>query len=368
MPIPPRRAALLAALSTVLTATCVAAPSAAAAPAKWRAPHCLSVSGDGAVTFTPDDGRSVAATSTKLAPVAYARVTALPRANTLLATNKRHIERSTDAGCSWTVVGTTDDDLTFYKLAAGAGSVGYAYGVHAPTIYRVDGDAVARRTGPVPGDGMVGLAASPTDSNEVRAVAEDGQVYASGNGARSWRKVGLPPVAGLYSYTAVMDPHNLDHIIVGTLGSAAFTTFDGGRSWLHATGIGTGPRANVFTAAISAADPQTVWAEGYDSAQSTDAARTIWRSSDGGRTFHPVLNGLQATLINGTELFPHPKNPDLLYFSFGTWVAAYGTDLFRYNARTDTVTAAHNSYDGVNSIVFNPADPHFIYLGLTAVR
>lgn len=60
----------------------------------------------------------------------------------------------------------------------------------------------------------------------------------------------------------------------------------------------------MFSAEISTVDSSIVWAEGYDQDRSGNAARRIYRSADGGRTFTGMLDGLEVTLMNGTDLYP----------------------------------------------------------------
>lgn len=58
----------------------------------------------------------------------------------------------------------------------------------------------------------------------------------------------------------------------------------------------------------------------------------------------------------------HPTDPQRLYFVFGA--RFHGTDLFRYDAASNTLSVAHNDVEDINAIAFSPADPRVIYLGL----
>ena len=115
-----------------------------------------------------------------------------------------------------------------------------------------------------------------------------------------------------------------------------------------------------------------MWAEGYDQARSGLAARRIYRSTDGGRTFVGLLDGTDASLINGTDLFPDPVDRDVLHFAYGTWFGGYGTDLYRLDVSpghmaSHLLTWQHDDYDGIDSIAFDPIDPRVMYLGLREV-
>ncbi|MFP5247854.1 MAG: dispase autolysis-inducing protein, partial [Thermoanaerobaculia bacterium] len=95
----------------------------------------------------------------------------------------------------------------------------------------------------------------------------------------------------------------------------------------------------------------------------------IFRSDDGGETYWPVVTEVPGVkLTNGPPMAAHPFDRDILYFTFGTHIFDYGTDLFRYDASTSSLTMTHSTYDDVNSIVFSRRDPTLIYLGIEAVE
>ncbi|MFE9653433.1 WD40/YVTN/BNR-like repeat-containing protein [Micromonospora sp. NPDC006431] len=363
-----RLSGVLALAVTAAGAVNLATAAPAAAADGWHRPQCGVVQGDGSVTFTRNDGGVLARTTTPLTPVAYPRLVALSTPNTLVAISKTAIQRSTDAGCTWQQIADTGLSLAAYYLAAGPDGNAYAYGVNDQPIYRVQGDQVAEVAGPVPGDGVVGLAVDRTDARDVRAVSKAGQVFDSQDGGATWAAVGVPAGQDEFVYQAAVDPADRDHLIVGTMGHGSYVTFDGGRTWTRSAGVGATPQANGFSVAFSPVDPRTVWLEGYDLSQNDNSARHIWRSTDGGRSFVSVLDGVQATLVNGTPLWPSPVDPDVLYFEYGTWFGGYGTDLYRYDASTGRLTSQHNSHDGIAGLAFNPVDPQVMYLGLVEER
>ena len=91
------------------------------------------------------------------------------------------------------------------------------------------------------------------------------------------------------------------------------------------------------------------------------------KSTDGGRTYAPVVDAsATVTIVNGPVMTAHPRDPNVFYFVFGTHFQAYGTDLFRYDAATRSLTVTHNDYDEINAIAFSPAEPSLMYLGLAS--
>jgi photosystem II stability/assembly factor-like uncharacterized protein len=360
----PRKRGVL--LSAAATALCLVPVAAQAAPAPgWTTPDCSVISGDGAFSYTADDGATIAATATAITPQAYSHLAALDRRDALVGVTKNTIQISRDAGCSWATI-AKPRNLSQYDVTAAGKDVAYVYGINDQPIFRVAGDRVQERSGPIADDGVAGLAADDRHPNRLVAVDKHAQVYRSTDGATSWQPVGKVPDADVYQ--AAIDPSDLNHIVIGTSSNATYTTFDGGWRWTQSRGIGTRSHANVFSVAISPNDPSTVWVEGYDLSQSNNGARHIWRSVDGGLHYWPVLDGNDVTLYNGTPLWPSPTDPDVLYFMFGTYFGNYGTDLYRYDDARESVTWTHDHYDGIDSLVFSPADPSVMYLGLSEVH
>jgi photosystem II stability/assembly factor-like uncharacterized protein len=349
------------ALGAAAITLCIPAATADAAAVIpwWSTPGCTSVSGDGAFSFTEDDGHHIAATTVAITPQAYSHLASLGRANSLVGVTKNTIQVSRDAGCSWTVLATPRNLSQYYVVPAGRDTA-YVYGINDQPVYRVSGDAVEVLAGPIEDDGFAGLAADPQRADHLVAVDKEGRLYRSGDGAATWDLISQAPVGSVYD--AAIDPADIDHIVLGTGGVGTVTTFDGGRQWTRSRGVGTQARSNAFTVAISPQDPMVVWAEGYDLRQTGNGARHIWRSVDGGLHFRSVLDGTQVKLYNGTNLWPSPADTDVVYFEFGTYFS--GTDLYRYDAGSGAVSSTHSNFDGIDSLSFSPADPTVMYLGL----
>ncbi|MFF0437625.1 WD40/YVTN/BNR-like repeat-containing protein [Streptomyces sp. NPDC004327] len=346
-------------------------PSAYAATATaWTAPTCTRVVGDGAVTFTTDDGASLTATSGTLKPISYTHgLVALGTANTLLATRNDEIQRSTDAGCSWTHVANLGSGSP--TLTAGVGSRAFAWEPSGSTLARIDGTTVTRLTSPV--TDIVGLGTDPADAGHVRLAGNDGKLYDSRDGGATWTAVGTPAFpAGTGVYSVAFDPKNPDHAVAGAMVLGGAVTTDGGATWTASTGLTAGTSANLFRTAVSPANPSVVYGIGIDLAEavpgSGNEGRHLYRSTDGGRTFAKIVDDTaEHKLTNSTLLAPSPVDPAVLYFEYGTYFQGYGTDLLRHDAGTGLVTKTHNAYDGIDAIAFNPARPSVMYLGVEEV-
>ncbi|QRK12931.1 exo-alpha-sialidase [Archangium violaceum] len=324
-------------------------------------PSCSHITGTNAITFTRDEGATLASTGTLTGTVSTPGLVALDTANTLLAVHANSLLRSTDAGCTWNTVGTVHSGLT---LTAATGGRAYAWAENGSSLYRIDGSTLTALTSPAAN--ILGLGVDAANGSHVRVGDRRGQLYESFNGGASWTAIGVAPVSEdfVLGYTVAFDPANLNHVLYGLAGQGAFVSTNGGSTWTQVKGLST-TRANGFTIAVSPANGQIVWLVGMDLETST---RKLYRSADGGQTFAPVVvESENVSLTNGVLVAPHPKDAQVIYFEFGTYYQDYGTDIYKYNHATGVVTQTHNANDDVSSIAFSPADPSVMYFGLTSV-
>ncbi|UQA60567.1 sialidase family protein [Polyangium aurulentum] len=323
----------------------------------WTEPACTSVSGTANVTFTLDEGATLAPTGNATLTARQAFVAALDTANTLLATNDGKLLRSTDAGCTWTPLGDVAQDL---QLVAAEGGRAYGYTTIGANLVRIDGTTITKLTQPA--DELRGLGVDPTDGAHLRVGDDNGKLWESKDAGASWSPIGVTvpgvdPESGLV-YVFAFDPANLDHIAVGTSLPPLHVSEDGGSTWQKPTGIGQG-NANVLSIVISPADGNVVWAQGMDLDDLVNPdGRTIWRSTDRGLTFAPVVKqGSGVHIPNQTLLAADPTNTDVLYFFFNA-------DVHRYDDATGNVTTKNNAHAETTSVAFSPAKPGLMYLGL----
>lgn len=311
----------------------------------------------------------LAPTETKLTGLGYTRgLVALDAPGTLVAEHAGTVLRSTDSGCTWKAIGAAPNAPL--NLSPAGAARAYAWQDNGTSLLRIEGETVTPLTSPT--GAIVGLAASKANPKRVRLGGEGASLWDSKDGGDTWEATGMkaPVDAGLL-YRIAFDPSDLDHALVGVAKDGIAVTKDGGQSWELAKGLASGAKgANAFSIAVSPSDGKIVWAEGIDLtenlANQPGEGRHIWRSTDGGLTFAPVVGQTpDITLKNGTLLVPHPTKTDVLYFVFGTYFQGYGTDLYRYDEATKGVTKTHNGYDDVSAIAFSPADPGVMFLGLT---
>ncbi|WP_018353455.1 WD40/YVTN/BNR-like repeat-containing protein [Longispora albida] len=381
---------LAAAVTATVAALSFGGPATAAT--SWTIdPSCATVTGPASLTYTKNAGATLTPTTVHGAPITYTSgLTALDSANTLLSvqavtasgTTTRTVYRSTDAGCTWTAIGTLPTGQTV-KATAGKGGYGYLWSQPGGTgVYRVAGTTVTQVTDPTVTEpatdgsqGFAGFGTDPANGLHVFASRTDGQVLESADGGVTWAKRGTPIATDLV-YQVSFDPANPLHAVAGSARDGVFTTFDGGLNWARYSNIdqtnhpGSAYGVNVFRVAISPANPNLVWATGLDLSQmtaDTDQGRHVYRSLDGGRTFEPLIHHNDTPgvfLTNSIPLYPHATDPSVVYFAYGDNYLGYGTDVWKYNGVTGELVKTHNPFHGLEAVAFSPVNPSTVYFGL----
>ena len=331
-------------------------------------PSCAVVEGTPSVAFSRDGGRTLAAVAQKLEGIGYTNGLAALDARTLLSIHKQVLSISTDAGCHWSAVGNVAFDDPPQIVAAGRDRA-YIWPDNRASLARYAAGTITVLNPPV---AIVGVGVDRGNVDRLRIGGDDGSVWESVDGGGSWKQIGVRAFSGAsLVYRAAFDPANLDHVLFGAASAGAKVSFDGAQSFASAVGLTNG--TNVFNIVVSPADSAFVWAMAINLAESDANApshgKHIYRSVDGGASFTPVVDeapGVQ--LINGPLMAAHPTDPNVLYFVFGTYFDAYGTDLFSYSAATRSLTVMHHAYDDFDAIAFSPADPSVMYFGLEVVH
>ena len=320
---------------------------------------CNAISGTPAVAATHDEGRFIIRPSERLTGVGYTYgLAALDTPHTLLSWHRNVLSISDDDGCSWRAAGQLAADFP-PAIEPAAGGRAYAWSDNREFLARYDASGLTQLKAP---GAIIGLGTDPNDGTRLRAGTGDGSIFESRDAGASWSRIGSLDTGTHAFYRFAFDPANLDHIVAGALADGAFVSRDGGRTWTNSR-----KRANVFSIAFAPTDSNVVWIEAFDIATEI---KQIELSRDGGTTFTMQLTEVPGTvtLINGALLAVHPRDPNVLYFVFGTSFQDYGTDLFRYDARTGSLSVAHNEFDDINSIAFSRSDPGLMYLGLETQR
>lgn len=335
-------------------------------PVTWQPPDCAAVTGTGAVSFSHDQGASLAPMDQVITPVHYTfGLVALGKPGAMLAGSGQKLLASADAGCSWHEIGAgTGPNSPALRLRAAGYTRAYAFGDNDVVIVRIDDEVITKLSSPAGQEGIIGLGVDPGDPDHLRIGDTAGRLWDSTDAGVGWAPLGVAAFADSLGYRVAFDPQDLDHVLFGALGVGVRVSLDGGTSWKGATGLGP-DKANGFNLVVAPAAGDVVWVEGLDLADPNEAtSRHIWRSEDGGLSFEAVVDSADATLYNGNHLFPHPSDPNVLYFVFGSNFGNYGTDLYRYDHAQGAITLTHNMWHDT-VVEFLPGDPSWMYLGLS---
>jgi hypothetical protein len=360
---------LLFSLSLAAGLALPALSTAAPAADGWSLPQCRQVTGAPSITASPDQGQRLARTAGTMAPISYTLgLVPLEEPGVWMATVGAQVIRSADGGCTWApwLDLTQATGGALLTLTRAPGDRVYAWADNGSRLSAIEGQR--SRTVTLPGASIVGLAVDPANADHLRYGDSSGAVWDSTDGGTNWTRRGALRAVGVYRMA--FEPGNLDHVVAGTVSTGASVSTDGGMSWQRSTGLSsTNGSVNVFNLAFSPVRGRIVWAMGLDIAEADAGApsqgRHLYLSVDGGMSWRTVVDqDSRVTLINGPLMVPHPEDPGVLYFVFGTYFQGYGTDLYRYDARAGEVTLTHNRYDDIGAIAFHPADPRLMVFGL----
>jgi photosystem II stability/assembly factor-like uncharacterized protein len=134
-----------------------------------------------------------------------------------------------------------------------------------------------------------------------REAAENGGIFGSEDGGRTWRSSGLQGEAVRALEAA---PSNPAELLAGTR-TGVFRSRDRGVTWQRISPAGDPELRNVDSIAIDPRDPDVIYAGTY---------HLPWRTKNGGRGWEPVIAGL----IDDSDIMSlrlDATNPDRLYMS-----------------------------------------------------
>ena len=198
---------------------------------------------------------------------------------------------------------------------------GLAVAAQAAAPHRfLDGRLAWRSIGPYIGGRVVAVAGVAGERNLFYMGAVDGGVWKSTDYGVRWRNItdGKWSSASDSVGAIAVAPSNARVIYVGTgetdirndmvTGDGIFKSVDGGKTWKYA-----GLRATRTTSAIviDPHDPNVVYAASMGHVFVADPDRGVFKSTDGGKTWHKILFVDDKTGAIG--LVMDPGNPEVLY-------------------------------------------------------
>jgi photosystem II stability/assembly factor-like uncharacterized protein len=148
-------------------------------------------------------------------------------------------------------------------------------------------------------------------------------VYKSVDGGRTWKHMGLRD--SHHIGRVIIDPHNAEIVYVAALGHlwgsnrerGVFKTTDGGQTWTNVKFVNED--TGFVDMAMDPANSQTLYAAAYQ------RRRTAWgfngggtggglfKTTDGGRTWNKLSNGLPSGVVGRIGVTVARKNPSVVY-------------------------------------------------------
>lgn len=164
------------------------------------------------------------------------------------------------------------------------------------------------------------------EGNNSRSVYSGRGVFKSADAGKNWTHMGLE--ASRHIGRVVVDPRDENTVYVAALGAlyseneerGLYKTTDGGLTWEKVLGIFIhGKHIGVVDVALDPLDPDIVYAASYDKVRRPwtfnlgGPGSGIHKSTDGGRTWEKLTQGLPGGMLGRIGLAIYPKNPDILY-------------------------------------------------------
>ncbi|MGB0403618.1 MAG: VPS10 domain-containing protein [Salibacteraceae bacterium] len=161
------------------------------------------------------------------------------------------------------------------------------------------------------------------ENNNQRSVAYGDGLYKSMDGGKSWKKVGLENSEHIGMIK--VDPRNSNRVFVasyGPLWSAGgergiYLTEDGGETWNNVLEVSEHTGFNEIH--FDPRNPDVIYATAHQRRRhvftyiSGGPESAIYKSTDGGKTFNKLGNGLPKGDVGRIALAIEPQNPDVLY-------------------------------------------------------
>lgn len=174
-----------------------------------------------------------------------------------------------------------------------------------------------RLIGPFRGGRVLAVAGVPSQPNRFYFGAVDGGVWESRNAGRTWNPIFDAEHIGSIGAIAVA-PSDPRIIYVGSgeadmrsdiaYGNGMYKSVDGGKTWSH---IGLRDTMQIGSIVVDPRNARVLYVAALGHAYGPNAERGVFKSLDGGATWHKVLYKNANT--GAIDLALDPRNPNIIY-------------------------------------------------------
>ena len=233
----------------------------------------------------------------------------------LYACAKEAVFKTTDGGNNWTPTAPAGGGCSVTSLAIDpnatetiyAGLVPDDWGLPYGLYKSIDGGltwSVMNNGAPAPnGDGVLCFVLDPQNSNIIYAGWGSG-IYKSTDAGTTWASASMGLPFGSV-YALAINPSNSSILYAGLGSSELFKTINGGDSWFKVSDALV-EYGYISSIVINNANPDELHAATFPS-----STGGVFRSQDGGTSWHNVNEGLSSISINTLAL--DPSNNNLIY-------------------------------------------------------
>ena len=151
------------------------------------------------------------------------------------------------------------------------------------------------------------------------------------------------------------DPHNPDHIFLGTSTGVLFTSNDGGRSWSRFVHLGAGDDYVLDHIAINPQNTNIIYVSAWSVVN--QQAGELFRTKDGGKNWE-ALSGMHGKSIRAMALAMSDSKVLVTGALDGVLRSKDGGDSWERIS-----PAGHAELKNIESIAVDPKDPNTVYAG-----
>jgi photosystem II stability/assembly factor-like uncharacterized protein len=220
-------------------------------------------------------------------------------------------------------IAVQDSNSSIFYVASASGGLWKTVngGISFDCVFDYGGSVSMGSIGLSKSDPNVIYVGTGEQSSRNSAAWGDG-VYKSIDAGKTWKHVGLTDTRHIGK--VIVDPHDPNIVYVAALGRlwgrnderGVYKSTDGGKNWKMV--FTQGNRAGVVDLDMDPSDPNTLYACAWDRLrwaylfQSGGMESGIFKTTDAGKTWHQLKNGLPSGQLGRSAISIYAKDPHIL--------------------------------------------------------